>query len=158
VIVYEPATENFELLKENIASNKLEWQIQPVLKAVSSYNGEVNIYVQKEPCEEIHVSSHKYGNIYRQPAIRKVNCITPARLFELHSLREVDIMKMDVEGAEYDIIDSMGDDLFLRIKNFVFEYHHVSHYEKRLSEIISRLKKLGYEVSCANGLVRASHE
>ncbi len=52
----------------------------------------------------------------------------------------VDICKIDVEGAEYEIFDSSPDDLLRRIGFLVIEFHNLS----RTPTVVERLRGLGF--------------
>ena len=52
-----------------------------------------------------------------------VRCTDVARLLDANSLSRVDIMKMDVEGAEYDILYGMSSETLHRIGELRMEYH-----------------------------------
>jgi FkbM family methyltransferase len=64
----------------------------------------------------------------------------------MHSQTQmVDLVKIDVEGLEYDILKATSDTDILMIKKFLIEYHPVDN--QNVSELILRLEKLGYTVS-----------
>ena len=54
--------------------------------------------------------------------------------------RIIDICKIDIEGSEYDLIDSSPDDLLRKIRYLVIEFHDRS----RTPPVIRRLTKLGF--------------
>ena len=49
------------------------------------------------------------------------------------------VIKMDVEGAEWDAIPAMSDEALQRVDQFVFEFHGVK--EQRFLDVVKRLKK-----------------
>jgi len=52
----------------------------------------------------------------------------------------IDICKIDIEGAEYDLIDSSHDDLLRKMRYLVIEFHDPS----KTPPVIERLTKLGF--------------
>lgn len=60
---------------------------------------------------------------------------------------EVDLLKMDVEGAEYDILDGLQNVTSLP-KQLLVEYHHrfPGIGKRRTEESIAALRKLGYRI------------
>lgn len=60
----------------------------------------------------------------------------------------VDLMKIDIESAEYDLIQSMTIDDFNKINSFLIEYHIFSDitFENQVQSIINKLENFGYTV------------
>ncbi|HEY1984426.1 MAG TPA: FkbM family methyltransferase [Terracidiphilus sp.] len=54
--------------------------------------------------------------------------------------QDIDICKIDIEGAEYDVLDSTHDDLLRRIRYLIIEFHEAS----RTGMVLSRLAELGF--------------
>ena len=54
--------------------------------------------------------------------------------------RRIDICKIDIEGAEYDLLDSSQDDLLRKIRYLLIEFHDHS----RTPAVISRFAELGF--------------
>ena len=69
------------------------------------------------------IKEKKTGNIHARPPI-KVNCIDFSKWI-LDNLVSTDriILKLDIEGAEYEIIDSLPERYFDKIENIIMEYH-----------------------------------
>lgn len=59
---------------------------------------------------------------------------------------DIDYLKMDIEGSETDVINTISDDLAKKIKQISFEIHN--HDESILKE---KLEKLGYNISLMDG-------
>lgn len=57
----------------------------------------------------------------------------------------VDLLKVDCEGGEYDILDSLSDEALGRVSRIVMEFHelHASHDHRRL---VRRLRDAGFHV------------
>jgi FkbM family methyltransferase len=61
---------------------------------------------------------------------------------------EIDLLKMDVEGAEYDILLNSPAEAFTRVRRIVVEYDAVSSVNPSVGgrELAGRLRHLGFEV------------
>ncbi len=57
---------------------------------------------------------------------------------------EVDFLKVDIEGAEYEVIKDC-DDKLNNVKNIFIEYHSEESREQKLDEILKILKKAGFK-------------
>ncbi len=61
-----------------------------------------------------------------------------------HNINHVDLIKIDIEGAEYAVIDSLSDLDILKSDRYLIEYH--SSEIKNTKRIVERFKFLGYTV------------
>jgi FkbM family methyltransferase len=64
----------------------------------------------------------------------------PALLDRYFNGEAVDLCKIDVEGAEYEILDSSPDDTLRRIGFLLIEFHHAP----RTPAVVDRLRRLGF--------------
>jgi len=60
------------------------------------------------------------------------------------NIRKVDFFKIDIEGAEYEVFESMTDDDICEIEGFMVEIHWNSN--GRIYGITDRLQRLGYSI------------
>src|SRR6266508_6011309 len=52
-----------------------------------------------------------------------VKAVSLKDIFDAHAVEQCDFLKLDCEGAEYDILFSLAVDYFRRIKRIAMEYH-----------------------------------
>ncbi|MDP1710367.1 MAG: FkbM family methyltransferase [candidate division WWE3 bacterium] len=52
-----------------------------------------------------------------------VDCVTLKDIFKKHSLETLDLLKLDCEGAEYEILYETPPEILKRIKEIRLEYH-----------------------------------
>lgn len=150
VVVYEPTAENFDLLVENIRLNGFEDTITAVNKAVG-VEGSVAINVQVDR-GEVHASSYWYDDA-EQRTIASVNLET---LLNDHNITNVDLLKIDCEGGEYDIIDHASPDALRRVRHIALEWHRVDFYADRLARLERRLTNEGFTVHHNGAILDAS--
>jgi len=84
-----------------------------------------------------------------------VETVTIDGLFELFSLARIDLLKLDVEGAEYALLDVVAPDTLMRIGQLIVEFH--DHCVPRFSprdtrRIIRRLECAGFAVYSADAI------
>jgi FkbM family methyltransferase len=126
---FEPNKENFQLLLNNIESNALK-NIQAFNLAVSNSNKPIKLYENNDQ------SGH---NIFSETSkFSQVNSITLKEIFEINKIDICNFLKLDCEGAEYEILDNLPLEYFKRIKKFVIEYHMADSHP----ELLEKLKKL----------------
>lgn len=84
-----------------------------------------------------------------------VEMITLEDIFERFRLGKIDLLKMDIEGAEWDIIERFGLRDFARIEQISVEFHDFLNKDHARSErCVAKLKKLGYKVAAKPGEYR----
>jgi FkbM family methyltransferase len=153
VIVCEPSPRNWVLLLKNIANNGYEDRILPVNKAVTADGANVMLNIDAPDEGQCMVSAYYPSE---QPLI-SVSGISLGQLLRDHSIESVDLLKIDIEGGEYSVLESAPADVLRRIRNIVFEYHDIDGGWDKLESVNQRLRCEGYTLHMARGLVWASH-
>ena len=74
----------------------------------------------------------------------EVDVVTLSRFMNDHNLDHVDLIKIDIEGCEYDVIDSLSDFDILKSDRYLIEYHWAK--TKNIKKIVDRFKFLGYNI------------
>jgi FkbM family methyltransferase len=67
----------------------------------------------------------------------------------LAKAEKIDLVKMDIEGAEYDVLEQTPDEVIRRVDQWIVEFHHdmIERFHfSRTRRNIQRFKRLGYEV------------
>lgn len=136
VIVFEPFPENFELLVRNVEENGLT-SVTCVNEAVGGKRGRLPLRVDPTNSGGHSLTSGLDG------AIIEVQCCTLGDIFDRFGLDRIDYLKMDCEGAEYQILDASAD-LLERIGRISMEYHEQPDREVRDLERV--LQKRRFEV------------
>jgi FkbM family methyltransferase len=80
--------------------------------------------------------------------ITNVAVIPLDQIFKDHSIEQCKILKMDCEGAEYEILYGATDDILKRIEYLLVEIHPTSGHEPQ--ELISYLRGKGYDLRGAS--------
>ncbi len=159
---FEPASETRMRLQENISINGLRDRISVYPFGLSSQEQDRKLFAAK------YAGSR---SLYESPSVQKdktetVQCISLGQALDLCQAPSIDVMKMDVEGAESDIFEGASAGDLKRIKKVAVEYHDgVKHTRSEpISEfIVAKLKENGFnqvevlaEPAMAAGLIRAS--
>ena len=133
VYSFEPARENFEFLKNVINFNRLS-NVELNQKAVGGKDGEIYCTFNKSnPMAEC---------IFEQSGEYKVE-ITILNSFALKDLnKKPDIVKMDIEGFEFDALKAMDRVIDLYHPMFFIDVHNAKNH----SRCIAFLKEHGYTV------------
>jgi len=137
IYCFEPIKENFDMLQSNVELNKMN-NIIAVNAAVSSKNGTVTIYLNDD--ESGH-SMYVQGDKSVQ-----VQSISLADIFDSYNLSHCDFLKVDCEGEEYQIMESLPQKYFDKINKMCIEYHFLDTKPHLLDGLVQKLKFLSYVV------------
>lgn len=148
VYAFEPVPENYELLKENVELNTAK-NITPVNKAVLSRKQTIKIILSPG-----HTGGHSqffsaFNSTYlseNKNEYVEAETVSLQDFIEKNEIRGIDFLKMDCEGAEYDILFNCPDSILGKIKKISMEYHCID--KKRDSAALKGfLEKKGFEVT-----------
>ncbi|MCU0642143.1 MAG: FkbM family methyltransferase [archaeon] len=138
VYSYEPFEENFLMLKENIALNHLENQIKPFKLGIGGKKGARTLHL-----DEANTGGHSmYSGGSREV---KINLVTLTDVFRQNKIKECDFLKVDCEGAEYEIFYSTSPSVLKKIKTISLEFHE-EHGAGKAVELAKFLWKHGFKV------------
>jgi FkbM family methyltransferase len=142
VFCVEPAPDNFRLLEQNISQSSFKDKIVVVRAAILDKDGIVEFYMdnQNYPCHHV-ANSHEFMKIYATDTLTyNVQAMSFQSLMEYTGLEEVDVVKLDCEGSEYDILLGTPDSVLKRVRKYIIEYHNGP------DVLVKRLDELGYKV------------
>lgn len=136
VWAYEPAPESFKIFSENIRLNRLQSRIKPFRLGVSGRAGKRAFFLTRfSPLSSFF--SRRGDKIV-------VECVTLKDIFEKHHLKKLDLLKLDCEGAEYEILYETPQDVLERIKEIRLEYHVLTKKRTNPNDLKDFLLKRGF--------------
>jgi len=112
IFSFEPEAENYEILKINTRQFP---KVTPVNKAIWSKDGVISILKSSS------FDSHKVTESVINSDT--VDSISIASILTKYNLSEIDLLKMDIEGAEKEIFEAEIQDWLPKIKILVIELH-----------------------------------
>lgn len=118
VFSFEPIPENFSLLRKNVELNNLT-QVRMLNQAVFSRAGEITISVPDD------LPNSGNGSVCLDKGMRQlhVSAVSLDAFCEEFSIRP-DILKMDVEGAEYEVLRGAERVITQFLPKLMIELHH----------------------------------
>ena len=123
VLALEPVPANYALLMENIQLNGLQARVKAFNMAVWSSAGERKMPVADD-------STGGSGFYYFKETVPEilVRCVRLGELMDAEGLTTCDLLKLDCEGAEFEILSMLNLAAWQRIKAIVAEYHLFAGY------------------------------
>lgn len=124
VFAFEAHPTNHEVLQQNIKVNQLENQVTGYHLALAGENGTRQIF--SAPTPECNSTIMPEGEFYqdRLTMSGEVRCISFDEALSLVGDEgDIDLLKIDCEGAEGEMFNAASDAAFDRIKRIGMEYH-----------------------------------
>lgn len=133
VFAFEPDNVIFNLLQKNINDNKL---------------ANVTIYNEAVWIKDAELSFSNKGSEASQidttgQSVTKVKAIHLAQF--LAQFEKIDFLKMDIEGAEFDVVKNCASELH-KVQHFFLEYHGTSSETEKLTTLLDIVKEAGFKV------------
>ena len=139
IISYEPSKKSFSILEKNIKINNFS-NIKLENVAVSKTHGKALLHTDDH--DEI---SNSLYNLNKKSKVYEVETNTLEEIFLKNKLDSIDFLKIDCEGAEYEILMNASSLDLDKIKKMSIEIHEkLVPYSKEV--IIEKLVKHGFNV------------
>lgn len=137
VVAFEPDPATYPYLEENVRTNGLA-DVQLVQAAVSGEAGTLRFYSDGKYAA--HLAPEGSGPVPEGWRICEVPCVRLAPYLE----QPVDLLKMNIEGAEWDVLSDCAEQL-RNVREMMIEYHHMPGLPRRLHDITALLHRQGFE-------------
>ena len=134
---FEPIKENYELLLANVQLNNLQ-QVHIFNLAVSKYNIPIKLYINDDDAGH-SIFSQSSQNIM-------VDSISLQKIFDDNKIEHCNFLKLDCEGAEYEIIKNLPLAYFEKIDKMIIEYHMADSHPEFLIELKEILLGQNFEI------------
>jgi FkbM family methyltransferase len=117
IIAVEPSHESFECMKRNCTNSRVE----AIHAAIAGSPGSRSLMRRGDLALSTLYKSDVYGS--RFEAAEQVRAITLEQLFAEQNVDHCELLKLDCEGAEYEILAGAPENLLRSIGQIVGEYH-----------------------------------
>jgi len=138
ILAFEPNPHAYQLLKRNININKLE---NVEIKNVALYDEEkeISFFISNLGAPNASVRKDRGGE-------RELIVKTQKLSSYLQNVEIIDLIKIDVEGAESNIIDDLVKTSTLnKAKTYLIEYHHnINQDRSKLSVFLKKFESHGF--------------
>ncbi|MEK9183900.1 MAG: FkbM family methyltransferase [Patescibacteria group bacterium] len=131
VYAFEPLPRNYEVLERNILLNNAS-NVLPYNLALAGSNQERILYIDD-------LNSGGHGFIRKSKEAVKVNCLTLTEVLIENKISKCDFLKIDCEGAEYEILLNTPIEVLKKIDQIALEYHSPEFLGLADKEIINKL-------------------
>lgn len=138
---FEPTIKAFTQLYNTLQNNK---NVHLHKKAIFNTSGKMKI---KSVEDNSTISGfiddvHPYTN--DKMSEEEVDVVTLNDFLKSENLNQIDLIKIDIEGAEHEVIAGLSDEEILKSKRYLIEYHWG--HKRNPMNIVNRFIKLNYKV------------
>lgn len=137
VIGFEPDPVIFPYLQENITRNDLK-DVQLVQAALAAKEGTLTFYSDGKYGSTI--AEHLPADIPEDWTRHEVPCVR----LRNYLTEPVDFLKVNIEGAEWEVLAD-SEDRLRQVREMVIEYHHLPGLPRTLHEILALLHRQRFE-------------
>lgn len=149
LLSYEPHPFNYRCMVCNIGHNRLQNRIKAFNMAVTGTDGRVKLYIDSK------TSIHSiYFDWTDTDAFIEVPSTTLKKIFIDNKLATIDFLKLDCEGAEYEILFNTPKTYLRKIKKIALEAHLVDGYS--ISQLKDFLSDCGFDLMHIKGKLERS--
>ncbi len=138
IYIFEPVPEYFNLIKDRCKEEK---KIKVYNFGLSNVNKYTRLNIDQDSTSEFTLSNHK---------TIKIKLVSFAEFLAKKEITDIDLIKINIEGGEYDLLESMIENhLAGKIENIQIQFHDfVPNAKLRMSKIqknLSKTHKLTYQ-------------
>nr|AIF20296.1 FkbM family methyltransferase [uncultured marine thaumarchaeote KM3_89_C12] len=137
ILSFEPVHENFDLLISNLKLNHVK-NVLPFNMAVSKNSGRLDLFLNNDQSAHSIFSKSSESISVESTSLQKI--------FEENKISSCKLLKLDCEGAEYEIIDSLPSKYLDKIQNMVIEYHLADTKPELVKSLILKIKNAGFKI------------
>ncbi|HOA21155.1 MAG TPA: FkbM family methyltransferase [Anaerolineaceae bacterium] len=149
IVAFEPNTESYALLIENLSLNGIE-NARAINAGVWSKSGAMSLMMAND--EPLQAQTQFTEDVYEPGGTIPV--LTLESLIAQFTPQGIDLLKLDCEGAEYPILLTAPLTTLALIARIVMEYHDLDE-EQNHRVLADYLRKLGYQVRLFSNPVHA---
>ncbi len=139
VLAFEPVPSNYQLLCQNIELNKCN-NIEAIQAGVAKDRGKRTIYIAT-----VNVGS---SSLYRASGTCfEADMITFADIFDNYGIDRINMLKIDIEGAEHELFSNVTIELLKKVDEIIMEVHSYTTGMREIKAIIGKLKEAGFRLT-----------
>lgn len=139
IFSFEPISRNFRIFKKNIKFNKFK-NINAFKLGVSGKNCKRKIFINQT--KSMNSFFEVSPDIVKEV---KINCVSLEDIFSDNKIQKCNFLKIDCEGAEYEILFEAPKKVLDRIDKISMEYH-ILDSKRNDKALIDFFKKNGFKI------------
>ena len=142
IIAVEPNKANFEMLTKNIVDSNSE----KIIKINSAIGGKAKMSKLFVGDNVNHSLLEDYSLLSEDKGFEEVQIMTLEEIIVENDLERIDFLKLDCEGAEYDILNKLPKHIFDKIITISMEFHDLKDRRFTGDTILKILNKNNFKI------------
>ncbi|MDD5043170.1 MAG: FkbM family methyltransferase [Patescibacteria group bacterium] len=140
IFALEPEAKNREMLKKHLTENEISGvKVLPV--ALGGKSGEGRL------CLSADSHNHRLAEEGGECSdFVKVSVVSLGDLLRLEKIKKIPLLKMDIEGGEFEVFKGLAEGEWERIKAIILEYHNFNNRSHKELEGMLREKGFGTQI------------
>lgn len=118
-----------------------ENRITIINKAISDFVGTVDLYTNDD-CTTLSSLYKEHANT--NTCTQTVDCTTLEKIVNDYNIKQISLLKLDVEGAEYSILENLNKNIYDITDSILLEYH--DNKDKRVKKLVEILESHGFSI------------
>jgi FkbM family methyltransferase len=140
---YEPIYSNFRQLIKNRDMNSSK-KVYCFNKAVCGHSGKINIYFN--PTDSFTTAATVITSEDKDIKSIEVPCLSLSEIFEKNKIEDCDLLKLDCEGAEYEILYNSPEETILKINQLAIEVHQGNNENENILSLKNFLEESNFKL------------
>jgi FkbM family methyltransferase len=146
VFAFEPLPDNYSLLKENVSLNKAN-NVIPLNFGICGKRSKRKLYLNEKNTGGHSIIKKEINSV-------DIKCVTLKNVFKEFGISYCDFMKIDCEGAEYEILMKTPKNILKRIGKISLEHHNFDP-KHSVNDLKKHLFNSGFDVVVKENMVYA---
>ncbi|MDD5341274.1 MAG: FkbM family methyltransferase [Patescibacteria group bacterium] len=139
IIAIEPDEENLAALENNFSQNNIK-DVDVVSSALAGTHSVRDFFVSKD----FHDHSLNKNLVKKIARKVKVQGLTLGDICDKYNVNQIDLLKMDIEGAEFEVLNSLKQADWDKINSVILEYHDFLNFKHE--ELENILKQNNFKI------------
>ncbi|MBN1326271.1 FkbM family methyltransferase [Candidatus Falkowbacteria bacterium] len=131
IIAIEPDEENLAAMEKNFSQNNIK-DIEIISSALAGTRSVRDFFVSAD----FHDHSLNKNLVKKIARKVKVQGLTLGDILKKYNIEKIDLLKLDIEGTEYEVFKSLSQDDWEKINSIVLEYHDFLNFNHEALENI----------------------
>lgn len=140
VYALEPEKNNFDLLKKNLDANRIS-DVKIFNIALAEKTCKRDLFISDDNIN--HSLLPEFGENQDLPRV-SIQAYSLGDFLSQQKILKVGLLKMDIEGGEYEILENLSSEDFSKIENIVLEYHE--YHGRNHKDLENVLRQNGFSV------------
>lgn len=145
VFTFEPVQEVFDFIQKNVALSQYEKRITAFYAGIGKENTQSKIFLSARFTNAGSSQFQELQSDSSKTIEETIQILDIQELASILKMKKVDVIKIDTEGAEYDIVPRLPKDILHSCRCLMIEYHHLPENDASEKTLVAFLGNNGYE-------------